>query len=48
MRNILNIINSDKDFYSKFQDYYMQCSIGAFWSSELGPHFEIKLWDLKF
>ena len=47
MGNILNIINSDKDFYSKFQDYYMQCSIGAFWSSELGPHFEIKLWDLN-
>jgi len=46
MGNLLNIINSDKDFYSKFQDYYMQCSIGTFWSSELGPYFKLKLWDL--
>ena len=34
MGNILNIINSDKDFYDTHNGHYMRCAKGAFYSSE--------------
>ena len=41
MGNILNIINSDKDFYDTHNGHYMRCAKGTFYSSELKEHFKI-------
>ena len=40
MGNILNIINSDKDFYDTHNGHYMRCAKGAFYSSELKKQFK--------
>jgi len=41
MGNILNIINSDKDFYDTHNGHYMRCAKGSFYSSELKENFKI-------
>ena len=46
MGNILNIINSDKDFYDTHNGHYMRCAKGAFYSSELKEHFKINHIDI--
>ena len=46
MGNILNIINSDKDFYDTHNGHYMRCAKGAFYSSELKEQFKINHIDI--
>ena len=46
MGNILNIINSDKDFYDTYNPHYMRCAKGSFYSSELKQHFKINKVDI--
>ena len=46
MGNILNIINSDKDFYDTHNGHYMRCAKGTFYSSELKEHFKINHIDV--
>ena len=46
MGNILNIINSDKDFYDTHNGHYMRCVKGAFYSSELKENFKVNEVDI--
>ena len=46
MGNILNIINSDKDFYDTHNGHYMRCAKGAFYSSELKENFKVNEVDI--
>ena len=46
MGNILNIINSDKNFYDTHNGHYMRCVKGAFYSSELKEHFKVNEVDV--
>jgi|ETN02SMinimDraft_4_1059925.scaffolds.fasta_scaffold01520_11 hypothetical protein len=50
MGNILNIINSDKNFYDfndAFREQYMKCTVGSFWSREVAKYFRLKLWNIE-
>ena len=44
MGNILNIINSDKDFYDTHNGHYMRCVKGAFYSSGSRPNVSARQW----